>query len=85
MGKINVCSLSRETLSVEKTLTRLLRAAHPRPRTAGPLASATAFEPLPDLIPCSYKSLSSLLNSVLGLYLRPSSETKCGKLACPTR
>lgn len=40
---------------------------------------------LPDLIPRSHKNLSSLLNSVRGLYMRQPSETKRGRPARYTR
>lgn len=40
---------------------------------------------MPELIPRSHKSLSSLLNSVRGLYARQPSETKRGRPARYTR
>jgi hypothetical protein len=40
---------------------------------------------LPDLIPRSHKNLSSMLNSVRGLYMRQPSETKRGRPARHTR
>jgi hypothetical protein len=64
-----------------------------RTRRPDPLASARAVEEilatlrtsLPDLIPRSHKSLSSLLNSVRGLYMRQPTETKRGRPARYTR
>lgn len=58
-----------------------------------PLASAAAVEAVieslrasvPDLIPRSHKNLSSLLNSVRGLYMRQPTETKRGRPARYTR
>src|SRR5215210_5941552 len=57
------------------------------------LASASTVEAvldslrsaLPDLIPRSPKNLSSLLNSVRGLYMRQPTETKRGRPARYTR
>ena len=40
---------------------------------------------LPDIIPRSHKNLSSLLNSVRGLYLRQPSENNRGRPARYTR
>lgn len=70
-----------------------MKATRRRTRRADPLASATAVEAvldslrtsLPDLIPRSRKNLSSLLNSVRGLYMRRPSETKRGRPARYTR
>ncbi|HEX8146397.1 MAG TPA: hypothetical protein VF591_04260 [Pyrinomonadaceae bacterium] len=64
-----------------------------RTRRLDPLASAAAVEALltslrtslPDLIPGSHKNLSSLLNSVRGLYMRQPSESKRGRPARYTR
>ncbi len=64
-----------------------MRATRRRTRRTDPLASASAVEAvlnelhssLPDLIPRSHKNLSSLLNSVRGLYSRQPSETKRGR------
>lgn len=64
-----------------------MKATKRRPRRTDPLASAVAVEAvldflrtsLPDLIPRSRKNLSSLLNSVRGLYMRSPSETKRGR------
>jgi len=66
-----------------------LKATRRRARRPDPLGSAAAVEAvlaalrtsLPDLIPRSQKQLSSLLNSVRGLYLRQPSETKRGRPA----
>jgi hypothetical protein len=70
-----------------------LKATRRRTRRTDPLASAEAVEAvldslrssLPDLIPCSRKNLSSLLNSVRGLYMRQPTETKRGRPARYTR
>jgi hypothetical protein len=70
-----------------------LKATKRRTRRTDPLASAVAVEAvldslrtsLPDLIPRSRKNLSSLLNSVRGLYMRRPSETKRGRPARYTR
>lgn len=64
-----------------------MKATRRRTRRADPLASAAAVEAvlhslrasLPDLIPRSDKSLSSLLNSVRGLYMRQPSDTRRGR------
>lgn len=64
-----------------------------RTRRHDPLASSEGVgrvleqlrSSLPDLIPRSHKSLSSLLNSVRGLYMRQPSETKRGRPARYTR
>jgi hypothetical protein len=66
-----------------------LKATRRRTRRTDPLASAAAVEAvlerlrssLPDFIPRSHKSLTSLLNSVRGLYMRRPSETKRGRPA----
>ena len=66
-----------------------MKATKRRTRRTDPLASAVAVEAvldslrtsLPDLIPRSRKNLSSLLNSVRGLYMRSPSETKRGRPA----
>ena len=66
-----------------------MKATRRRTRRPDPLGSAAAVESilerlhasLPDLIPRSPKNLSSLLNSVRGLYLRQPSETKRGRPA----
>lgn len=58
-----------------------------RTRRVDPLASATAVEAvleslrtsLPEFIPRSRKDLSSLLNSVRGLYMRQPTETRRGR------
>ncbi|MBA3242043.1 MAG: hypothetical protein H0T60_12520 [Acidobacteria bacterium] len=58
-----------------------------RSRHPDPLASAAAVErmldslraSLPDVIPRSRKNLVALLNSVRGLYARPSTDTKRGR------
>jgi len=58
-----------------------------RSRRPDPLASAAAVErvldslraSLPDVIPRSRKNLVALLNSVRGLYARPSTDTKRGR------
>jgi len=70
-----------------------LKATRRRTRRRDPLASAQSVEAvlnslrsaLPDLIPRSHKNLSSLLNSVRGLYMRQPSETKRGRPARYTR
>lgn len=67
-----------------------MKATRRRARRSDPLASAEAVEAvlvslrtsLPDIIPRSSKNLSSLLNSVRGLYMRQPSESKRGR---PTR
>lgn len=66
-----------------------MKATRRRTRRADPLASAAAIEAvlaslrssLPELIPRSHKNLSSLLNSVRGLYMRQPTETKRGRPA----
>jgi hypothetical protein len=66
-----------------------LKATRRRVRLADPLASAEGVGrvlehlrgSLPELIPRSHKSLSSLLNSVRGLYMRQPSESKRGRPA----
>jgi hypothetical protein len=66
-----------------------LKANRRRTRRPDPLASARAVEEvlaslrtsLPDLIPRSHKNLSSLLNSVRGLYMRQPTETRRGRPA----
>lgn len=58
-----------------------------RQRRIDPLASATAVErlldslrsSLPDLIPRSHKNLVAMLNSVRGLYARPTTDTQRGR------
>jgi hypothetical protein len=70
-----------------------LKATRRRTRRADPLASAQAVEAvlaslhasLPEIIPHSHKNLSSLLNSVRGLYMRQPGETKRGRPARYTR
>lgn len=70
-----------------------MRATKRRTRRADPLASAEGVErvlehlrdSLPELIPRSRKSLSSLLNSVRGLYIRQPSESNRGRPARYTR
>jgi hypothetical protein len=70
-----------------------LKATRRRTRRPDPLASAMAVEDvlnrlrasLPDLIPRSHKHLSSLLNSVRGLYMRQPGETNRGRPARYTR
>lgn len=70
-----------------------MRATKRRTRRTDPLASAGGVEAvleqlrtsLPDIIPRSNKNLSSLLNSVRGLYMRQPSETKRGRPARYTR
>jgi hypothetical protein len=64
-----------------------LKSTRRRTRRPDPLASAAAVEAvlerlrasLPELIPRSNKNLSSLLNSVRGLYTRLPTETKRGR------
>jgi hypothetical protein len=66
-----------------------LKTTRRRARRTDPLASAAAVEAvlsslrasLPDLIPRSHKDLSSLLNSVRGLYTRRPTDTKRGRPA----
>ena len=66
-----------------------MKATKRRTRRADPLASAAAIEAvlaslrssLPELVPRSHKRLSSLLNSVRGLYMRQPSETGRGRPA----
>jgi hypothetical protein len=66
-----------------------LKANRRRTRRADPLASSEGVgrvlehlrSSLPELIPRSYKGLSSLLNSVRGLYMRQPSESKRGRPA----
>jgi hypothetical protein len=66
-----------------------LKVTKRRARRADPLASAEGVgrvlehlrSSLPELIPLSHKSLSSLLNSVRGLYMRQPSESNRGRLA----
>lgn len=70
-----------------------MKATRRRTRRADPLASAAAIEAvlaslstsLPDLIPRSRKTLSSLLNSVRGLYMRQPTESNRGRPARYTR
>ena len=70
-----------------------MKATRRRTRRPDPLASAAAIETLlaslrtslPDLIPKSHKDLSSLLNSVRGLYMRQPTESKRGRPARYTR
>lgn len=70
-----------------------MKATKRRTRRPDPLASSVAIEAvldslraaLPDLIPRSHKNLSSLLNSVRGLYMRQPTETKRGRPARHTR
>lgn len=70
-----------------------MKATRRRTRRPDPLASAAAIESviaalrntLPDLIPSSYKNLSSLLNSVRGLYMRQPTDTNRGRPARYTR
>lgn len=70
-----------------------MKATRRRARRTDPLASAAAVEAmldalrtsLSDLIPRSRKNLSSLLNSVRGLYMRQPTETKRGRPARYTR
>jgi hypothetical protein len=64
-----------------------LKATRRRTRRADPLAFAEGIErvlehlrsSLPELRPRSHKSLSSLLNSVRGLYMRKPAESKRGR------
>lgn len=64
-----------------------MKATKRRTRRTDPLASAEGVEAvlehlrasLPDIIPRSRKNLSSLLNSVRGLYMRQPGETKRGR------
>jgi len=64
-----------------------LKATRRRTRRPDPLASAAAVEAvleelrtsLPDLVPRPHKNLSSLLNSVRGLYMREPSENRRGR------
>jgi hypothetical protein len=64
-----------------------LKATRRRSRRPDPLASAAAIETvldslrssLPEIIPRSHKQLVSLLNSVRGLYMRQTTETKRGR------
>ena len=66
-----------------------MKASRRRTRRADPLASASAVEAvlaslrdsLPDLVPHSHKNLSSMLNSVRGLYMRQPTESKRGRPA----
>lgn len=70
-----------------------MKATRRRSRRADPLVSVAAIESvlaslrtsLPDLIPRSHKNLSSLLNSVRGLYMRQPTETNRGRPARYTR
>lgn len=70
-----------------------MKATRRRTRRPDPLASARAVDAvlkslrasLPDLIPRSHKGLSSLLNSVRGLYMRQPTETQRGRPARYTR
>jgi hypothetical protein len=70
-----------------------LKATRRRTRRPDPLASSEGIErvledlrtSLPDLIPRQHKKLSSLLNSVRGLYMRQPTETKRGRPARYTR
>jgi hypothetical protein len=70
-----------------------LKATRRRTRRADPLASAEGVKAvlehlrtsLPEIIPRSYKNLSSLLNSVRGLYMRQPAETNRGRPARYTR
>lgn len=70
-----------------------MKATRRRTRRPDPLASAAAVDAvinslrtsLPDLIPRSRKNLSSLLNSVRGLYMREPTETKRGRPSRYTR
>lgn len=64
-----------------------MKATRRRTRRADPLASSEGVtrvleqlrSSLPDLIPRSHRNLSSLLNSVRGLYMRQPTETKRGR------
>jgi hypothetical protein len=79
--------------SATKFRRSLLKATRRRTRRLDPLASVEGVESilaslrssLPDLIPRSHKSLSSLLNSVRGLYMRHPTESKRGRPARYTR
>ena len=70
-----------------------MKATRRRTRRTDPLASADAVgrvlerlrSSLPEIIPRSHKNLSSLLNSVRGLYMRQPSATKRGRPARYTR
>jgi hypothetical protein len=70
-----------------------MKANRRRTRRPDPLGSAPAVEAvldslrasLPDLIPRSRKDLSSLLNSVRGLYIRQPTETRRGRPARHSR
>lgn len=70
-----------------------MKATRRRTRHADPLASAAAVEAvidslrasLPELIPRSHKNVTSLLNSVRGLYMRQPTEGKRGRPARYTR
>src|SRR5215210_8101399 len=70
-----------------------MKATRRRTRRPDPLASAAGVEAvlaslrssLSDLIPLSHKNLSSLLNSVRGLYMRQPTESKRGRPARYTR
>lgn len=70
-----------------------MKATRRRTRRPDPLASSEGVEQvledlrtsLPDLIPRQHKKLSSLLNSVRGLYMRQPTETKRGRPARYTR
>lgn len=70
-----------------------MKATRRRTRLPDPLASSEGVErvledlrtSLPDLIPRQHKKLSSLLNSVRGLYMRQPTETKRGRPARYTR
>src|SRR3954463_5061644 len=83
----------RSKSAVTKSGGTSLKATRRRTRRPDPLASAEGVgrmleglrSSLPDLIPRSHKSLSSLLNSVRGLYMRKPSETKRGRPARYTR
>ena len=70
-----------------------MKATRRRTRRSDPLASAEGVGrvieslrvSLPDIIPRSHKSLSSLLNSVRGIYMRQPTETNRGRPARYTR
>jgi hypothetical protein len=70
-----------------------LKANRRRTRRPDPLASAAAIEAIldslraafPELTRTSHKSISSLLNSVRGLYMRQPTETRRGRPARYTR
>lgn len=72
-----------------KTRENSSKATRRRTRRPDSLASARAIEALleslrsslPDFIPKSHKFLSSLLNTVRGLYMRRPTETKRGRPA----